>query len=238
MRHRGQHGDVGAGLQRQMIAGLDMGRAHHVDPARIDDDQLRALAQPPLHPRGEDRVAVGRVGADHDHHVAGLDAVEILGAGRGAEGGLEAVAGRRMADPRAGIDIVVAEAGADQLLDEEGLLVGAARRGDAADRALAIFGLDAAELGRGMRDRLVPAHLAPGLVDRGADHRLEDALLVGGIAPGEAALDAAMAAIGLAVLPRHHADDLLALHLGAEGAADAAIGAGGDRPPVRACRSP
>src|SRR3546814_11589767 len=49
-----------------------------------------------------------------------------------------------------------------------------------------------------------------------------------GIAPGEAALDAAMPAIGLDFLPRHHAHQFLAPHLSAEGAADAAIGAGGD----------
>jgi hypothetical protein len=61
-----------------------------------------------------------------------------------------------------------------------------------------------------------------------ADHRVEDALLVAGIAPGEAALDAGMAAIGLAVLVRHHAHQLVAAHFGLEGAADAAIGAGGD----------
>ena len=46
---------------------------------------------------------------------------------------LQAIAGRRMADAGAGIDVVVAEAGADQLLDEVGFLVGAARGGDAAD---------------------------------------------------------------------------------------------------------
>ena len=109
MGERGQHGDVGAGLERQMVVGLDMRRAHEVDAARIDDDQLGALAQPLLHARGEHRVAVGRVGADDHDHVGMLDRVEILGAGRGAEGGLEAIAGRRVADPRAGIDIVVAE---------------------------------------------------------------------------------------------------------------------------------
>ena len=49
-----------------------------------------------------------------------------------------------------------------------------------------------------------------------------------GVAPGEAALDAGMAAIGLAVLVRHHAHDFLAAHFRLEGAADAAIGAGGD----------
>src|SRR3954465_938818 len=66
------------------------------------------------------------------------------------------------------------------------------------------------------------------VIGRGADHRLKHALPVGRIAPGEAALDAAMAAIGLAVFPRHHAHDLLALHLRLEGAADPAISAGRD----------
>ncbi|MNC99855.1 hypothetical protein D3C83_182820 [compost metagenome] len=61
-----------------------------------------------------------------------------------------------MADARAGIDIVVAERGADQLLHEEGFFVGAARAGDAADRIAAIFGLNALELGGGMTDRLFP----------------------------------------------------------------------------------
>ena len=49
-----------------------------------------------------------------------------------------------------------------------------------------------------------------------------------GVAEGEAALDAGMAAIGFAVLVRDHAHQLLAAHLRLEGAADAAIGAGGD----------
>jgi len=49
MRHRRHDGDVCAGLQRQMIIGLDMRRAHQVDAARIDADQLGALAQTRLH---------------------------------------------------------------------------------------------------------------------------------------------------------------------------------------------
>ena len=134
-----------------------------------------------------------------------------------------------MADARAGVDIVVAEAGADQLLDEIGLFIGAARRGDAADRALAIFGLDALELRGGVVDRLVPGDLAPGIADLGADHRLQDAVAMRRVAPGEAALDAGMAMIGLAVLIGNHADELFAAHLRLEGAADAAIGAGRDR---------
>jgi hypothetical protein len=46
---RVQRRDVGAGPERQVIGRLDMGHAHEIDPARVDHDQLRALAQA-LHP--------------------------------------------------------------------------------------------------------------------------------------------------------------------------------------------
>ena len=128
-----------------MMGRLDMRRADDVGAARIDHDELGALAQAAFQPAGEDGMAIGRIGADDDDDVSGHHAVEILGAGRGAEGGLQAVTGRRVADARAGIDIVVAEAGTDQLLDEEGLLIGAPAGGDPADRMLAVARLDAAE---------------------------------------------------------------------------------------------
>ncbi len=86
VRQRVQQRGVGAGPQRQVIVGLDMRHAHEVDAARVDHDQLGALTQPLLHARGEDGMGVGRVGADHQDHVALLDRVEILRAGRGAEG--------------------------------------------------------------------------------------------------------------------------------------------------------
>src|SRR5262249_16991976 len=143
-------------------------------------------------------------------------------------GGLKAVAGRGVADACAGIDVVIAEASAHKLLHQEGFLVGAARGGNAADRARSVFRLDALELKGRIIDRLLPGDLVPWAGDLGADHRLQDALLVRGIAEGEAALDARMASIGLAVLPWHHAHQLLAAHLGLEGAPDAAIGASGD----------
>ena len=227
MRQRRHDGDVGAGHQGQMQR-LHVRRFHHLGAARIDHDQLRALAQPLLQAGGEHRMGGGRVGADDHGDVGILDRVEILRAGGGAEGDRKAIAGRGVADARAGVDIVVAEAGADQLLHQIGLFVGAAGRGDAADGVTAVFRLDAAHPGRGERERFIPGHFAPGILDPLADHRIEDALLVIGVAPGEAALDAGMAAIGLAVLVGHHAHDFLAAHLGLEGAADAAIGAGGD----------
>ena len=58
---------------------------------------------------------------------------------------LQAIAGRRMANARASIDIVVAEGGADHLLHGIDFFIGAARRGDAADRAAAMFRLDLPE---------------------------------------------------------------------------------------------
>ncbi len=123
---RGEHRDIGAGQQRQMMRGLHMGRAHEIDAARIDHDQLRALAQALLHARGEHGMGIGRIGADQDHDVGLFHGIEVLGAGGGTERGAQPIAGRRVADPGAGIDIVVAEAAADQLLHQERLLVGAA----------------------------------------------------------------------------------------------------------------
>ena len=234
MRDRIDDRHVRAGLQRQMVRRFHMRHAHHVGLARIDHDHLRAaFTDAPLHARSEHRMRIGRVGADDQHHVGFPNRVEILRAGGRAERRLQAIARRRMADARAGVDIVVAEGRADHLLHHEGLFVGAARRGDAADRALAVFRLDALELGRRVLDRLVPGHFAPRVLDRGADHRLGDALFVRRITPGEAALHAGMAVIGLAVLVRRHAHDAVALKLGLEGAADAAIGAGGDHRALR-----
>jgi hypothetical protein len=69
-----------------------MRRAHEVDPAGVDDDEARALAQPPLHARCEDRMPVRGIRADHHDHVRVGDGCEILRSGGGAERGLEAVA--------------------------------------------------------------------------------------------------------------------------------------------------
>src|SRR3546814_12739611 len=113
----------------------DMRRFHQVDAARIDDEQLRALAQTPFHPACEDRMAIGGVCADDKDNVRLADAVEILRAGRRSEGGLQPIAGGRVADARAGIDIIVADALAYQLLNQKSLFVSAAAGGDAADRS-------------------------------------------------------------------------------------------------------
>src|SRR6185295_2676103 len=61
-----------------------------------------------------------------------------------------------------------------------------------------------------------------------ADQRFQDPVAVGGVAPGEAPLDATVPVVRLAVLVRYHAHHFFAAHLRLERAADAAIGAGRD----------
>ena len=172
-------------------------------------------------------MPVGGVRAHHQHHVGVLDQIELVGAGRSAEGGFQPVARGRMADAGAGVGVVVAEHPARQFLDQVGFLVGAARGRNNADQFAPVRSLQAAELGGDMGDRLVPADFAPGIGDGRADHRLQDAVAVLRVAPGEAALHAGMPVVGFAGFGRDHAHHRLALHLGAEGAAHAAIGAGG-----------
>ena len=133
---------------------------------------LRALAQPLLHPRREDRVPVGRVGADHHDDVGLGHRLEVLRTCRLAEGLLEPVARGRVADPGARVDVVVAERGADHLLDDVDLFVRAARRGDRADRTRAVPLPDLQHPAGDGADRLVPVDLAPRVGDLLADHRL------------------------------------------------------------------
>ena len=171
-------------------------------------------------------MAVGRVRADHENDVRVHHRIEVLRARRLTQRVLEPIPRGRMANARARVDVVVAETRAHELLYEIGLLVRAARGSDAADGVAAVFGLNALELGGRIGDRLLPGHLAPGIRDLLADHRLQDAIGVRRIAHRESPLHAGVAVIGVAVEIRHHAHDLLALHLGAEGAAHTAVGAG------------
>ena len=172
-------------------------------------------------------MTLGGIGADHQNDVGVVDRVEVLRARRCAVGLAQTVAGGRVADPGAGVDIVVAERGAHHLLHHPDFLVGAARRGDAADGRPAVALLDVLQALGGVFDGLVPADFAPGVVGGLADHRRGDPVPVVGVAPGEAALDAGMAVVRLAVLVRHHAHHHVALNLGAERAADTAVRAGG-----------
>ena len=224
---------VGARPHRQMVLRLHMGGARQGDAPRVGDDEPCAFTQPPLHPGGEHRVPLRGVGADHQDDVRLRHGVEVLRAGRGAEGAFQAVAGGGVAHPSASVHVVVAERRTHQLLHGPDLLVGAARRRDAAHRALAVprlHGLDA--VGR-EGDGLVPRHRAPRIARVFTDHGLGDAVAMLGVAPGVAPLHAGVAVVRQAVLVWRHAHHPVALHFGLERATDAAVGAGGLHHPVR-----
>ncbi len=67
---------------------------------------------------------------------------------------------RRMAQPRAVVDVVAAEAGAHELLEQVGLLVAALGRAEAGQRLLAVRVADLRELAAGEFERFFPARFA------------------------------------------------------------------------------
>ena len=120
------------------------------------------LAQAALHARGEHRVAVGGVGADHHDHVGLFDRAEVLGAGRRAERLLEAVAGRGEWHTRAQVSTLLLPNAARTIfwttytssLVHRDEVIAPIEPGS-------VRGLDLAEPVGGVGDRLVPGHDAP-----------------------------------------------------------------------------
>jgi hypothetical protein len=80
MRQCRDHGHIGARRQRQVMGALICGFSPDRSGAGRSTISL-PLAQPLLQAAGEDRVPVGRVGADDHHHVGMFDRIEILRAG-------------------------------------------------------------------------------------------------------------------------------------------------------------
>src|SRR5690606_19088978 len=211
MRQSVEYRHIGAGPQLQMMVGTHVRRPHKVDAARVNDDQTSALPKAALHARSENWVCVCGIGANDHHHIGFFYGLESLRPCVCSISLPQPIACRRMAEPRAGVDIVIAKGGTHHLLHEIGFFVGAARRGNTAHRTDSMPGLNSADLRSRVVDRLFPAHHLPRVVDGLTYHRSGDAVLVGGVSPGKAPLHTEMPLIGLAVLPRHHAHNLVAL---------------------------
>jgi hypothetical protein len=156
VHHAVVEGDVGARLD----LAEDVGVVGDPLAPRVDDDQLRTAPPRLLEERRGDRVVRGRVRAGEQRDV-GVDDVAV---GRRDRAGADALEQRRhrrrVAEARAVVDVVRAEARPDQLLEEVGLLVRALRRSEAGDRPRAVLGVDPLELGRRELERLLPGRLA------------------------------------------------------------------------------
>jgi len=131
VEHAVEHGDVGAVLELHHLPSMTLERL----AARIHDHELGAALGRLLEEGGGDRVVFGRVGADHDDDVGIPALVEGGGDGRRADAFEQSGDRGGMAQPRAVIDVVAAEAGAHQLLEQIGLFVGALGRAEARQRA-------------------------------------------------------------------------------------------------------
>src|SRR5581483_4409527 len=229
-----EHRHVGAVLELQHAPGVALERL----AARIHDDEPGVALGRLLEEGGGDRVVLGRIGADDDDDVGVLALVE----GRRHRARADAFQERRhrrgVAQPRAVVDIVGAEAGAHQLLEQVGLFVRALGRAEAGERLGAVAVADGLEAGGGAVERLLPGGLAEmrpriGRVDKLvrhlghavlADHRLQQALRIADIVEAEAAFDAEPVLVGRAVLAGD-VEQLVVLDVIGELAADAAIGA-------------
>ena len=143
---------------------------------------------------------------------------------------------RRVAEPRAVIDVVGAEARAHQLLEEVRLLVGALGRPEAGERAAAVRVADPRKRAAGELERLVPARFAEhrerigGIHREGGrlrhaglpDQRLRQPLRMAHVVEAEAPLHAQPLVVGETVAALD-ADDRVVLDVVGELAADAAI---------------
>ena len=151
---------------------------------------------------------------------------KILSSSRLAKRLLQTVSGWGMTDARAGINVVIAKARSHHLLDEPDLFIGAARRRNRADTFLTVLFLDATKSGGRKRQRFIPTHFLPRLINRVSDHGLGHAVFMRSVTKGKTSFDASVPLVRFTVLPWGHANDFLPTHLCLEAAANTAISAG------------
>ena len=150
--------------ERNVRSGLhlavDVGVVGDPLAAWIDDDQGRPAAAGLLEEGRCDWMVGGRVRAGKQRHVRVDDISVRRRHGAGSDALEEGRDARGVAEPGAVVDVVRSQSGADQLLEEVGLLVGALRRAEARERLGAMLVTDRAEPADDEIECLVPARLA------------------------------------------------------------------------------
>jgi hypothetical protein len=152
--------DVGAGPDRE----VEVGRGRRIRAPRVDDDQLR-LGSPRagvLDPTEQDRMRPSGVRAAHEIEVGVVDVLVAGGGCVGAERELVSGDRRRHAESRVGVDVVGADQGAGELV-EDVVVLGKELAGDVEpDRVGTVLADDRGEPSCGEVERLAPARAAPG----------------------------------------------------------------------------
>ena len=130
VEHGVEHRHVGAVLELQHAPGMTLERL----AARIHHHELRAALGRLLEKGRGDRMILGRIGADDDDEIGILALVEGRGHRRRADAFEQRRHRRGVAQPGAVIDIVGAETGAHQFLEQIGFFVGAFGRAETGER--------------------------------------------------------------------------------------------------------
>lgn len=125
-----EEGDVRTGARTQVYVGMTC-EAHGTG---VGHDQGGACKCPLEEAGADDGVGFDGIGADDQEAVGGLDVVEGVGAAGPSEGGGESGGGRGVAEAGAVVDVVGADDGPQELLDEVVLLVGGTGGGDRGHR--------------------------------------------------------------------------------------------------------
>ena len=203
VHHRVEQRDVGVGLELQVAVRDARELASGAGRITIS---LVPFFDRVLDPGRGHRVVHRRVGADQDHHL-GLASRPSPGCDTAPEPmpSSSAATRRGMAQPRAVVDVVAAEAGAHQLLEQVGLLVAALGRAEAGQRLACRAGRGSRELAAGERRAPRPSvasrntsitsvrvHREVAALGRvgAADQRLGQALRMVRVVEAVAALDA------------------------------------------------
>ena len=156
VHHRVEQRDVGVRLELQVVRRVP----RELRAPRVGEDQLGPGLRRVLDPRRRHRMIDDRVGADQEddfrlHHVH-----DRIGDGTRADAFEQRCDARRVAEPRAMVDVVGAEAGTNELLEEVRLLVRTLRRAEACQGSAAVRVADLRERAAGELQRLVPARFA------------------------------------------------------------------------------
>ncbi len=232
VHHRVQHRHVGVRIVLQEIRRV----TRQIGAARVGHDQLGAVLGRVLDPGRADRVIAGRVGADDEHDLR-LDRVhDRVGDRARAQPFQQRRDAGGVAKPRAVVDVVGAESGTHELLEQVSLLVRTLGRAEASERLRAAGIANFAQFAGGKVERFFPAGFAEDGqrvigVDheigrlrhaRFADQRLGQALLVVHVIEAVTTLHAQAAVVRRPIAPLH-AQDLVVLDVVGQLAADAAI---------------
>ncbi len=218
---RVEDGDVGA----RPVLQVDVGERGEFDASGINNDEPGSGQHALLDAGPDDGVGLGGVGAGEQDAVGVVEVVERIGAARQTEGSGEPGGRGCVAQAGAVVDAVGADGGADELLGQVVLLVGGAGEGDHGDGVRAV---PVSDVRQSLGDR--GEGFVPGRFDQlpvASQQWCGQAVFGAGEGVSESALDAGVAAVDWSAVRRGDGGDGAVADVDVEGAADAAVAAGG-----------